>query len=149
CDLAVESVTTLATRRTLAEAENNPVSNAFLTTPNTLTSWCFNTLTPWQVLQHSHIMMPGMWLVVMGVTLVMVASHALTFQEKYDIWSQDLKPDFTIQTTLNEDGRRCYCKVPDINTTVTTIVPTTSTTTSTTTTPTTATLTTTSTTSTT
>ncbi|XP_066983145.1 uncharacterized protein DDB_G0290587-like [Macrobrachium rosenbergii] len=54
-------------------------------------------------------------------------SDGMTFQEKYDIWSQDLLPGFVIETSI-VDGQKCHCKVPGpSSTTITSSPPTTTT----------------------
>ncbi|XP_047495653.1 cell wall protein DAN4-like isoform X3 [Penaeus chinensis] len=73
----------------------------------------------------------GKFLASLLFLAVVGGGQSLTFQEKYDIWSVDLMPGFMIQPTVM-DGRRCYCKVPEITTTsTTTSTTTTATTTST------------------
>ncbi|XP_066950638.1 uncharacterized protein [Macrobrachium rosenbergii] len=64
------------------------------------------------------------------------SSDAMTFAEKYEIWSADLPTGYKIVTNF-VDGQRCHCKVPDITTvtTTTTTPESTTTTTATTTTP--------------
>ncbi|XP_047469778.1 uncharacterized protein LOC125025701 [Penaeus chinensis] len=43
---------------------------------------------------------------------LVVATMAETWQQKYDTWASNLKPGWTIQTTI-QDGRKCYCKMPN------------------------------------
>ncbi|XP_037780201.1 uncharacterized protein LOC119576614 [Penaeus monodon] len=43
---------------------------------------------------------------------LVVAAMAETWQQKYDSWASNLKPGWTIQTTI-QDGRKCYCKMPN------------------------------------
>ncbi|XP_064101778.1 uncharacterized protein LOC135212264 [Macrobrachium nipponense] len=54
-------------------------------------------------------------------------SCGMTFQEKYDIWSQDLLPGFVIETSI-VDGQKCHCKVPGPSSTTITSSPHTTTT---------------------